>query len=76
MVLAVGVPSDARRVRRRSLAGLIALAGVALGQVGIWLIARSEGGTLGLLDYLAEAFGLLVPAELLLAAVIAWWRAG
>lgn len=71
--LGAGLPAD--RGRRRWTAALIALAAVALGQVGLWLIARGEGGTLGLVDYLAEVFGVLVPAELLIAAGIAWWRA-
>ena len=54
-----------------ALAGL----GTALGQVGLWLYARSEGGVLPLTDYLGETFGVLVPLELLLAAGMAWWRA-
>lgn len=61
---------------RRSLAAVIALLGVALGQVGLWLIARNEGGTLGVIDYLGEVFGLLVPAQLALASAVAWWRTG
>ena len=35
--------------------------GVALGQVGLWLLGREEGGVLSLIDYLAEVFGFLVP---------------
>ena len=61
---------------RRVMAVMIALLGVGLGQVGLWLIARNEGGVLSFIDYLAEVFGFLVPAELALAAVVAWWRAG
>jgi FtsH-binding integral membrane protein len=74
--LGAGVPTAAERGRRRSTAAVIALAGVALGQLGLGLIARGEGGTLGLVDYLGETFGVLVPAELLIAAAVAWWRAG
>jgi hypothetical protein len=62
------------RTRRRWTATSIALAGVALGQVGLWVIARQEGGTLGLVDYLAEVFGVLVPLELAIAGGVAWWR--
>ena len=67
--------STSTRGRTRATAALIALAAVAVGQVGLWLIARGEGGTLDLIDYLAEVFGALVPAELLIAGVVAWWRA-
>ena len=74
LMLGGGVPTAAERGRRRWIAAVIALAGVALGQAGLWLIARGEGGTLGPIDYLAETFGALVPAELLIAAVVAWWR--
>jgi hypothetical protein len=58
-----------------ALAAGLAIFGVALGQLGIWLYARSEGGVLGLLDYLAQTFGWLVPVELAVAAVVAWWSA-
>ena len=73
--IALGPTPAGGRTIRRSLAAVIALLGVALGQVGLWLIAREEGGTLAIGDYLAEVFGLLVPAELAIAAVVAWWRA-
>jgi hypothetical protein len=75
LALDFGAGTRADRGRRRWTAALIGLAAVALGQLGLWLIARGEGGTLGLVDYLAEVFGILVPAELLIAAVVAWWRA-
>jgi hypothetical protein len=52
----------------------LAAAGVALGQVGLWLLARQEGGVLSLADYLAETFGFLVPLQFLAAAGAAWWR--
>jgi hypothetical protein len=70
MVLAQGTAA----ARRRWLAPSLALLGVALGQVGLWLVARQEGGTLGLIDYLAETFGFLVPLQLGIAAVVAWWQ--
>ena len=75
LLLGAGPAPAADRARRRWIAALIALGGVALGQVGLWLIARGEGGTLGAIDYLAETFGVLVPAQLLIAATVAWWRA-
>lgn len=58
--------------RRVRLAIGLALVAVALGQLGLWLYARSEGGVLGPLDYLAETFGVLVPLELVAAWVVAW----
>lgn len=61
---------------RRSTAAAFALLGVALGQLGLWLIARNEGGVLAPIDYLADVFGFLVLAEFALAAGVAWWRAG
>lgn len=60
--------------RRRWLAPSLAVLGVTLGQVGLWLVARQEGGTLGLVDYLAQTFGFLVPLQLAVAAVVAWWQ--
>ena len=75
LVLGAGAPTATERGRRRWTAAAMALAGITLGQVGLWLIARGEGGTLGVVDYLAETFGVLVPAELLISAVVAWWRA-
>jgi len=53
----------------------IAMLAIALGQVGLWLYARSEGGVLTLPDYLAETWGVLVPIQAILAVVAAWWAA-
>ncbi|HEV8282606.1 MAG TPA: hypothetical protein VGQ02_12145 [Candidatus Limnocylindrales bacterium] len=64
-------PGGARRV---GTAITLALTGVALGQLGLWLLARQEGGVLSPLDYLAEVFGILVPLELAIAGLVAWWR--
>ena len=76
LTVALGGTLAMRRGTRRGTAVSITLLGVALGQVGLWLIARNEGGVLGFVDYLSEVFGFLVPAEFVLAAVVAWWRAG
>ena len=35
----------------------LAVAAIALGQLGLWLFARIEGGVLPLVDYLGEVFG-------------------
>ena len=51
----------------------ITLLGILVGQLGIWLYARSEGGVLGLVDYLGQAFGWLVVAQLVIGAAVAWW---
>ena len=46
---------------------------VLVAQIGIWLYARAEGGALGLVDYLAQTFGPLVPLQFAIAALVAWW---
>jgi hypothetical protein len=70
--LRAGAGSGLDRIRLgRSALGLATLS-VAGGQLGLWLYARSEGGVLGPLDYLAETFGFLVPLEFLVAWVVAW----
>ena len=61
--------------RRSSIAGALAGLGALLGQVGLWLYARAEGGVLPPIDYLGQTFGVLAPVEVVLAAVVAWWRA-
>jgi hypothetical protein len=50
---------------------LIAVGSVALGLVGIWFFAGIEGGALGLVDYLVQVQGVLVPIELAVAGVLA-----
>lgn len=55
----------------RVIAAALAVGSVALGLVGIWLFAGFEGGALGLVDYLAEVQGILVPIELAVAGVLA-----
>lgn len=67
----IGLADRVRPWMAATIAGL----GVALGQVGLWLYARAEGGVLAPIDYLGQTFGPLVPIELLLAAGVAWWRA-
>jgi hypothetical protein len=60
---------------RPAMAVTVALVGVALGQVGLWWYAGTEGGVLPLLDYLGQTFGVLVPIQALLAAGFAGWAA-
>lgn len=54
---------------------MLAVAAILLGQLGLWLFARTEGGVLGPPDYLAQTFGILVPLQVVFAAVAAWWTA-
>lgn len=80
LVLArAAVPGDeARPVPRRTVAQVavaVAVAAVAIAAVATWLFARAEGGTLGIVDYLVDAFGLFIPAEVLIAAAAAVWGA-
>ena len=48
---------------------------VALGQLGIWQYARTEGGVLPLVDYLGEVFGLARAVQFVAAVVVAWLAA-
>ncbi len=77
--VAAGVRAGARgslsRSGRLGWSVGLAVAGVALGQVGLWLFARTEGGVLGLPDYLAQTYGALAPIQVAVAALIAWWTA-
>jgi hypothetical protein len=61
--------------RRIALSMGLAAVAVALGQIGLWLYARTEGGVLSMPDYLGQVFGGLVPLALLVAITTAWWRA-
>jgi hypothetical protein len=65
------VSSDARVV----IALLLTIASFIVGQISVWLYARAEGGNLELLDYLGQTFGPLVPLQLIVAVLIAWWSA-
>ena len=75
LALVAGAGASLPRTRRAWLAAGIAVGGVLLGQVGLWLYARTEGGVLAFPDYLGQTFGLLVPVQVALALVIAWWSA-
>ncbi len=70
--------SSARPTPRRTvtwLSILIALVAVVIADVGIWVNAVNEGGTLGFIDYLLTAFGPFIPAEAVIAAIAAAWGA-
>jgi hypothetical protein len=74
VAVAYGADATVRPRTRAALSALIALVGVGLGQVGLWLVSRREGGVLPIIDYLAEVFGILVPLQLAIAGLVAWWR--
>jgi hypothetical protein len=59
---------------RMLISVLMALISVGLGQIGLWLLARGEGGVLPPIDYLGETFGILVPLQLAIAGLVAWLR--
>jgi hypothetical protein len=75
LALRAGGAAGWPRGRRAGVAVVLALAGVAIGQIGLWLLGREEGGVLTFTDYLGEVFGFLVPLELAVAAVAAWLTA-
>jgi hypothetical protein len=72
-------PGQTARPTPRSTVGWLAVGlavlAVAAAAVATWIVARNEGGTLDLLDYLVTAFGPFVPAEAILAAIGARWGA-
>jgi hypothetical protein len=70
-----GPARPVRRTTVTSLAIVIVLAAIAVADVGTWIYARQEGGTLGLLDYLWTTFGPFVPGEAVIGALAAAWGA-
>lgn len=72
IALRAGAGVRLERSRRVPLAIGLALASVALGQLGLWLYGRSEGGVLEPLDYLAQVYGPVVVLEFLAAWIVAW----
>jgi hypothetical protein len=69
---------DPRAISRRTIGWLavgLSVGAVVTADVATWLIARQEGGTLALLDYLFTTFGPFVPGEMVFAALAAWWGA-
>ncbi len=71
----IGAREAAAGPSRHWPAVAIAAAAVVVGQLGLWLYARSEGGVLPLPDYLGATFGVLVPAQAAIALGVAWWTA-
>jgi hypothetical protein len=69
--LQVGAGDHLTSRRRIVLAVGFTVLAIALGQLGVWQYARSEGGVLPLIDYLGEVFGLLVPLQFVAGIVAA-----
>jgi hypothetical protein len=74
VAVAYGAGASLTGRTRTLISVLTALISVGLGQVGLWLLARGEGGVLPLIDYLGETFGILVPLQLAIAGLVAWVR--
>ncbi len=70
--LKLGAQGSVAPARLALVALLLAVGAVLLGQVGLWLYARIEGGVLPFADYLGEVYGVLVPLQFLFAAPVAW----
>jgi hypothetical protein len=75
IALRLGAGPTIPRRSRIGLAVALALGAVVLGQVGLWLFARNEGGVLPIADFLAQTYGPLVPLQAVAAAVAAGWTA-
>ena len=71
----IGAGDAIDRDRRAWLGLVLAVVAIVIGQLGLWLYARTEGGVLTLPEYLAQTFGLLVPVQAAVAAGVAWWSA-
>jgi hypothetical protein len=67
-----GAADTLTRRHRVTLGLVVAVAAVAVGQLGLWQYARLEGGVLGPLDYLGQVYGPLVLAEFATAALLSW----
>lgn len=70
-----GAGSAVPRERSVLIALGVTLAWFLLSQVAVWLYAQSEGGVLPIVDYLAQAFGPIVPLTGIAAAVATWLSA-
>lgn len=53
----------------------IVLVGFIAATLGLWLVARAEGGALGPLDLMVQVYGALIPLGGAIATLAAWWGA-
>jgi hypothetical protein len=75
---AVATDGSLTSIPKRSvirLAMVIALVAVAVADLGTWIYAVREGGTLGPIDYLWTTFGPFVPGVAVAAVLAAGWGA-
>jgi hypothetical protein len=70
-----GEADQLSRERRVVLALVLAIGATAIGQLGLWQYALTEGGVLPLLDFLEQVYGPVVLLEFAAAAVVAWLAA-
>lgn len=75
IALRLGAGATIPRRGRIWLAVALAFGAVVLGQVGLWLFARNEGGVLPIADFLTQTYGPLVPLQAVAAATAAGWTA-
>jgi hypothetical protein len=57
------------------VAMVVVLAGFVAATIGLWIVARAEGGALGPLDLMLQVYGALIPVGAVLGALTAWWGA-
>lgn len=69
-----GVPAMTRTSVVRG-AIVLAIGGVVVGAIGIWIVSRIQGGVLDPVDYFVQTSGVLIPFVALVAAVTAAWGA-
>lgn len=70
--LGIGAGATLAPTPRTVIAVVMALGCVSLGQLGLWIYAGVQGGVLPLVDYLDQAFGFVVPAQIAIAPLTAW----
>lgn len=75
MALRWGAADHLSRGRRVAIALCLAIGATAIGQLGLWQYALTEGGVLPLVDYLGQVYGPVVLLEFAAAAVVAWLAA-
>jgi hypothetical protein len=73
LLVRVGAGNTMSPAARNSLAIVLSLLGIAAAQLGIWVYALYEGGTLPLIEYLLQTYGGLVPLQAMVATGAAWW---
>ncbi len=68
-------PAALTRAAATRLAMAMAGAMIVLAGIGVWLLARAEGGVLDPISYIWTTFGFGIPAQAVVAVVAAAWGA-